>query len=472
MLPPLLRGTREVSRPFLRCTNFASPFVPSLISSRLTGIKEEPLDDSAWEAALVNELQSLRQSVNDEALLSLASSLHNGVKCWLDSEDPLGRSMLGGMNVHLPIHFADGTRWLARIQRANHTIFPDDITNEIITSESATLKWLEGIEGLPTPRLHAFGLRNHPSNDVGVAYMLIDELPGRPFIADVVSLEQKQKVFAALARILTRLEESPLERIGSLTFGLAGEVYVGPTASDRTGTLTHLGPFHDAAAYYESWCEEHLKLIADHQLFVKFPLHAYMVFSFLKDKAQAGKLDDFDGKYERGPFVLKHTDDKGDHILVDDDFNITGLIDWTFARVVPAYEATGPSLVTANLDDLYEGRSGLGADDRMLEAALVELGSPLAGAYSRSSDKLRRFFLALGMGMDMDWDETKKLLQGLVVTFGDKRGAIDLDERFSEDMTSYREDARFTALLHDLQNTEGAEADVASKLIADFGNIT
>lgn len=28
-----------------------------------------------------------------------------------------------------------------------------------------------------------------------------------------------------------------------------------------------------------------------------------------------------------GPFFLAHTDDKGDHILVDDDFQITGIID-------------------------------------------------------------------------------------------------------------------------------------------------
>lgn len=39
-----------------------------------------------------------------------------------------------------------------------------------------------------------------------------------------------------------------------------------------------------------------------------------------------------------GPFYLKHYDDKGDHILVDDDFNITGIIDREFASV----EATLP----------------------------------------------------------------------------------------------------------------------------------
>ena len=29
-------------------------------------------------------------------------------------------------------------------------------------------------------------------------------------------------------------------------------------------------------------------------------------------------------------FFLEHGEDKGDHILVDDDFTITGIIDWEF----------------------------------------------------------------------------------------------------------------------------------------------
>ncbi|KAI9801197.1 MAG: hypothetical protein M1825_003471 [Sarcosagium campestre] len=417
------------------------------------------LDDEAWNAALEKELQDLRQKVNDEALLSLASGLHGGIKCWLDPDDPLGRSMLGGMHVHLRVCFEDGTVWLARIQRVNHTVFPDDLTNDIISSEYQTLRWLEGVEGVPTPRVHAFGLRND-SNAVGAAYMLIDKLPGRPFIADFATLEQKRKVFSALAKIQTRLADNPLSRIGSIISGYPGEPYVGTSASDRTGTLTRLGPFDDARAFYEAWCEEHLKLIADRQLYVKFPVHGYLAFCFLKDQARAGKLDDFDGEFESGPFVLKHTDDKGDHILVDEDFNITGLIDWTFARVVPVYEALGPSLVTANLEDLYEGRSRLSAEDRLLGEALSELGSPFASTYSQSSDKLRRFFFALGTGMDMELDEAKLLLRGLVAMFRDTEKDVDLDEWRREQIARLHGDVRYAALLHDLRSTGVAEAEV------------
>jgi hypothetical protein len=128
----------------------------------------------------------------------------------------------------------------------------------------------------------------------------------------------------------------------ALTFSPDGAVYVGPAASDRTGTLTALRPFNHAREFYDAWREEHLKLIMDRQLFIQFPVNAYLVFCFLRKQAQAVHLHDFEGAFERGPFFWKHTDDKGDHILMDHNFHITGIIDWTFARVVPTYEGFGP----------------------------------------------------------------------------------------------------------------------------------
>ncbi|KAJ5182489.1 hypothetical protein N7492_000105 [Penicillium capsulatum] len=56
-----------------------------------------------------------------------------------------------------------------------------------------------------------------------------------------------------------------------------------------------------------------------------------------------------------------------DHILVDDEYSITGVIDWTFARVVPVFEAFGASLLTADMDDIYEGKRGRSTRDKYLD---------------------------------------------------------------------------------------------------------
>lgn len=114
-----------------------------------------------------------------------------------------------------------------------------------------------------------------------------------------------------------------------------GEVVIGPVASDRTGTLSGLEPFDNATNYYGAWTDEYLHLIASGQLFARFPSDAYLMFKYRRELATSRKCNAFEKALDSGPFYLKHTGDKCDHIIVDDDFNITGIIDWSFARVVP-----------------------------------------------------------------------------------------------------------------------------------------
>lgn len=61
-------------------------------------------------------------------------------------------------------------------------------------------------------------------------------------------------------------------------------------------------------------------LITDGQLYPQFPIEAYLVYRFLQDNA--AQLAD-----PEDTFFLKHVDDKGDYLLVDENFNITGIID-------------------------------------------------------------------------------------------------------------------------------------------------
>jgi hypothetical protein len=140
---------------------------------------EKPLDDEEWLAAQTAELVALGEKTNHDALLELASDLNGRKNCRLNSQDPLGRSLMGGMHVHLELLFEDGTVWLARILRETYTSFTDELSNDILLSECATLRWLESVN-VPTPHLYGSGLRGDKQNKVGVAYMLIERLPGQP----------------------------------------------------------------------------------------------------------------------------------------------------------------------------------------------------------------------------------------------------------------------------------------------------
>lgn len=322
---------------------------------------------------------------------------------------------MGGMHVHLRIVFVDGTVWLARILRLNSTSFADRLSNQILESECATLRWLETAL-IPAPRLHHYGFRHDKLNCIGVAYMLIDELPGKPLTQLQPSAEEKRKVYTDLAEILSTLSIHPFKQIGSLTFDSRGSIHIGPVAGDRTGTLSPIGPFSDAIHYYSEWAEEYLRLISDHQLFTNYPVNAYLIFRHLHKLAIKGKFDDMESSLDLGPFYLKHMDDKGDHVLVDEKFNITGIIDWSFTRIVPAYEAFGPSLVTVDINDILSGNVRASRDDELLAHALRANGSRLT-RFANSEGRVRRLTFALGMGMNMTWAEALCLFKGIITEF-------------------------------------------------------
>ncbi|CRL30250.1 unnamed protein product [Penicillium camemberti] len=106
-------------------------------------------------------------------------------------------------------------------------------------------------------------------------------------------------------------------------------------------------------------------------------------------------------------------DDKGDYILVDKDFNVTGLIDWIFARAVLIYEAFGPLLLTAEMNDIYEGKPGRSRGDTILAEAIQTKNKDLVRFFS-GPDLVRRFSFSLGMGMDMSWDKAVALFRGII----------------------------------------------------------
>lgn len=62
-------------------------------------------------------------------------------------------------------------------------------------------------------------------------------------------------------------------------------------------------------------------------------------------------------------FFLKHFDDKGDHILVDTDFNITGIIDWEFASAEPKALAFSTPCMLWPVGDFYDGKAELSAEE-------------------------------------------------------------------------------------------------------------
>lgn len=326
---------------------------------------------------------------------------------------------MGCANYHAELRFDDGVRWLARIPRTTtFSDIPPDVVEYLVESEYATLKWLEDLD-TPTPRAHAYGLASDPGNDVGVSYILEDALSGWPFYSHEATDAEKARVYEQYARFLLEIRQRPRTQACSL-LPRAGQLVDGPIASNRFLTLATYGPFKTSAEYFSAIAEEHLEITSDGQIYPKFSKEAFVFYNLLGDRV-ASVLAQLTTATAEGKFFLKHVDDKGDHILIDEDYNITGVIDWQFARFAPACEAFGPSLFTADLANLYGGVNGVGADDRLLAKFLTADGGGTENDFVASvnaNELARRFHLGLASGLGQD--DVIKLIQAVVNLLGDE----------------------------------------------------
>jgi len=158
------------------------------------------------------------------------------------------------------------------------------------------------------------------------------------------------------------------------------------------------------------------RLISDHQLFTEYSVNAYLIFKYLHKLAIQGKFNEFESSLDHGPFYLKHMDDKGDHIFVDENFNISGIIDWSLARIVPDYEAFSPSLATADMNNILSGNLRTSPDVKLLAQALRTNGNYL-GHFANSRGRVRYLTFALGMGMNLTWAEALCVFRGIITEF-------------------------------------------------------
>ncbi|KAF7630233.1 hypothetical protein AFLA_010860 [Aspergillus flavus NRRL3357] len=105
----------------------------------------------------------------------------------------------------------------------------------------------------------------------------------------------------------------------------------------------------------------------------------YILMEKLPGKSLRWSLASPEGKLRRtfddGQFYLRHADDKGDHILIDDDYNITGIIDWEWAYAAPISEAFKSPIMLLPVADSYNGVNCIGEDELTFASILEEKGN-------------------------------------------------------------------------------------------------
>lgn len=289
----------------------------------------------------------LLSQVNYSALQQEASRFRNG--CRVQIPPPSGPHLKGGMNYHIAI-FVDGEvdGLLARIPLPYTSYsLPTLLSKKTHTSEAATIRYLHH-HGIPVPRLYSYNFSN--KNAVGVPYMIMDWMQGQPYHPSHISEPQHSNFIDQLADIMIKLSTLNLTKSGALTFDQDGTIVMGPFTHPEdvdlsSGTEPCLpGPFATVKEYRLHIIRDKLCRISRGEDFGCAALDAELFYRHLITVVEAMYPEDYTGS---GRFFIKHADDKGDHILVDKDGNITGIIDWEWwvllsHTIACAHDVVGP----------------------------------------------------------------------------------------------------------------------------------
>ncbi|KAI0398391.1 hypothetical protein F5Y17DRAFT_410287 [Xylariaceae sp. FL0594] len=469
----------------------------------------------AAASAESRELRALVSKINIPALTSRASTLRGGMPCSarLDPDPSAvgngGRLLMGGMNYHIPLVFSDGTEWLARVRRgasgASAKAPPRELRDHILLSEVATLRLLARTT-VPTPRVHDFALEDSPAGrDVGVGYILTEKLPGSPLDpgwndSECTTAEQKERVLDQLADVHSPPREGDVDNDSN-------NIVVGPFARESetdfvigpTNEMRPLGPFQSWEEYRRSSLNLTLDLILRGELYctTTCAVDAYLIHRYLIDllplvvasspppsldpttshtahpseaeqKRRGGQQEKENENDERGGdsgqkqkqkqnnfFYLTHADAKGDHILVDSSYTITGILDWEWSYTAPAEHAFNSPIALLPIGDFYAGVNSI-SDDESLFARLLEekKGRPDLAQCVRNGRVQHRFDFCCGHSLE-DWDGFLGLFKGLrdAVKVGQK---LDWESWKSAALGRYKEDAGLQVLLGRQESRSGA----------------
>nr|GAT52031.1 predicted protein [Mycena chlorophos] len=295
-----------------------------------------PGDDEYWDRTMQTRSIILHKFLNGldlRALTKRASVLNGGCECLPIDKDTLDETLMsGGQHFLVPLDFRTGERWLARFQRPSNQRPSPAMCQQALLSEVAVYKFLASID-FPVPKIFDYAMNEEHSYGIGYGYILMEQMNGFPLssIFDGASQETRTKILREAAALQVKLAAHPFHAIGALHEPDAPQV----------GTLTlswldaefeqpSLGPFAHSSEFWEAclhntWSSQ--AGVAD--------IDAYLGFLFMREAVAAMIPSDTSSDSGNPQFILRHLDDKGDHILIDDDNNIVAVIDWEYSWIVP-----------------------------------------------------------------------------------------------------------------------------------------
>ncbi|KAI1084063.1 hypothetical protein F5B20DRAFT_364631 [Whalleya microplaca] len=403
--------------------------------------------DVQWAAAEGRKIPQLMKRINKAALCARASSLRGGIDCNADLSRNALAGMMGGQNCHAIITFSDGVEWMARFRIDAVKSPPPEVQVYVLRSEVATMEFLASRTKIPVPRVYDWSCAKDADgvDGVGVGYILMEKIDGKPFDWNAATEAQKQKVMEQLVDIFIELERHPFDKLGSLmpvSEGSNPDIQgLSTSRLYRPNSGGTFGPFFSSREEAEKTVNYCLDMVASGEMGIHNPVDEYLMRLYRLEV-----LDRLlDGRETDEKFYLKHPDEKGDHILVNSDFDIVGIIDWEWARTVSYRDAFSAPCMMWPVGEFYEGKNEVSKDEECFARLLENRGRPGMANCVLEGRHLQRFwFNLLPQPYGSSWEDTVTLFQGLRSAFGDETTWNDWKQ---DALVKHGADKRLTKLI-------------------------
>ncbi|KAL2838630.1 hypothetical protein BJY01DRAFT_257975 [Aspergillus pseudoustus] len=286
------------------------------------------------------ERDACLERIDWEELCAYASSLNDNRPCCL-----LDRWTAGGVHLIKLLEFAGtDTQWVARVQIEPSTAE----TTTILRAEIAAMELVHARAALGVPVPKIFGYELDDANPVRAAFMLMEFLPGSSAMdADggyevhrgQIQVERRSGFYHEMAHIQVHLSSIRLPTIGTVVKHPDGTFGVGP--------LPGLGgPFSTATEFFIASAKHAKFPLTDDQIrrctegggWTEQILDSINAFPS-RLRALARRIS----RCDNGPFPLYHPDLYQSNVIVDDSYQVLGVIDWEGACSVP-WEVVQPPL--------------------------------------------------------------------------------------------------------------------------------
>jgi hypothetical protein len=239
----------------------------------------------------------------------LASKYNHGKSCSITP----GRYASGGLNVVFELVFEDDIVWLCR---AGWIGYQNDYVKALMESTVATMRYLRKHSELPIPEVYAY--ESEPAkSEIGATYMFLEPFPGTAS-NEPVPEEHQPAIQRKVAYVASATSRHTFARIGWLRETDDGGFDIGPM-TDENGK--EYGPFDSSVEFFQDYAQ---RLQLEYVSSATSEVTKESLFTCWLYKQLTLRLD----TNNHGPFPLMHPEPSQSQILLGENFEINGVIDW------------------------------------------------------------------------------------------------------------------------------------------------